>query len=353
MIINDRHTNLSNLTHNWFAPQHNTTSTRNTTFAQDATIDFSAAKTSPEAKATEMMKEQFGALASDKDKFHALMKQVYGDSYDAKTAEGLRQKALAGDFSFLPEVKFVSRETLQGGNGAYNAEEGVVYIAEDLKGSELAASTFVEEAGHHLDTLVNKSDTQGDEGEMFRRLMAGEKLTASQINGIRNENDHGTITVDGKTIAVEFWNPVKSIKNAAKKVGGAIKDAAKAVGGAIKKGASKAYDGMMWAADKVGSAMWKPFEAGVWVAGKMREGVIEAGKAIGKAGKAVGVFFEDLGKGLYNAAKALPGEIKSLATKAYDGMMWAADKVSWAMWKPFEGGAWLAGKAREGIAKIF
>ena len=52
------------------------------------------------------------AMAQDKAKFHAFMKQVYGENYDAKAAEGLRQQALKGDYSFLPAVQFVSREEL-------------------------------------------------------------------------------------------------------------------------------------------------------------------------------------------------------------------------------------------------
>ncbi len=79
----------------------------------------------------------------------------------------------------------------------------------DLKGSALAASTFVEEVGHHLDTRLNRRDSQGDEGEMFRRVLGGEQLTAEQVDEIRSDQDAGTIQVDGKSVAVEFWNPLK------------------------------------------------------------------------------------------------------------------------------------------------
>ena len=151
-------------------------------------------------------KQEFAAKAANKQEFDAFMQQVYGDKYDKGMAEQFRQQALAGDFSFLPDVKFVDAATLQGDNGAYNAEEGVVYINKDLAASDpaKAAQTFVEEAGHHLDAKLNTADTQGDEGEMFRRVLGGEQLSQQQINEIRNDDDHGTITVDGKQVEVEF-----------------------------------------------------------------------------------------------------------------------------------------------------
>ena len=74
---------------------------------------------------------------------------------------------------------------------------GTVLINESLDPS-LAASTFVEEAGHHLDTKLNTQDTQGDEGELFRRILSGEKLSPTQVADIRAENDKGIIKVDGK-----------------------------------------------------------------------------------------------------------------------------------------------------------
>jgi hypothetical protein len=179
-----------------------------------------------------LFKEQFGAKAADKEGFHAFMRQIYGDKYDKDLAEQYRQRALAGDYGWLPDVKFVDAETLGGANGAYNAQEGVVYINEDLAAADphKAAQTFVEEAGHHLDANLNTADTQGDEGEMFRRVLSGEKLTEAQIDEIRRDDDRGTITVDGKQVAVEFWNPFKAVRDAARWVGHAGASAAQAVG---------------------------------------------------------------------------------------------------------------------------
>ena len=41
---------------------------------------------------------------------------------------------------------------------------------------------------HHLDTLLNTENTVGDEGEMFRRLLGGEKFDEDQLAAIRADN---------------------------------------------------------------------------------------------------------------------------------------------------------------------
>jgi hypothetical protein len=197
-------------------------------------------------------KQEFAAKAANKQEFDAFMQQVYGDKYDKNLAEQYRQKALAGDFSWLPDVKFVDAATLHGGNGAYNEQEGVVYINKDVAASDpaKAAQVFVEEAGAHLDAKLNTADTQGDEGEMFRRVLGGEHLSQQEISVIRNDDDHGTITVDGKQVDVEFWfgeDFVDAVGDAGKAIGNAASDAVDAIGGA----ASDAVDAVGSAAGDV------------------------------------------------------------------------------------------------------
>lgn len=190
-------------------------------------------------------RREFGALATDKQRFHDTMRTVYGEGYDAAKAEQYRQQALSGDFSWLPPVRQVSADVLGGANGAYDAESGTVLLNESLDPA-LAASTYVEEAGHHLDTQLNTQDTAGDEGEMFRRLLSGEKLSPTQMAAIRAENDKGIVYIDGKAKEVEFWNPFKAIGNAVsgavKAVGNAVSGAVNAVGNVVKEGARRVGD---------------------------------------------------------------------------------------------------------------
>jgi hypothetical protein len=192
-------------------------------------------------------KEEFAAKAGNKQEFDAFLHQVYGDKYDKNLAEQYRQQALAGDFSFLPDVKFVDAATLQGGKGAYNEKEGVVYINKQLAASDpaKAAQVFVEEAGAHLDAKLNTVDTQGDEGEMFRRVLGGEHLSQTEIAAIRNDDDHGTITVDGKKVEVEFWfgeDFVDAAGKAVSDVADTVKEAASDVADTVKEAASDVAD---------------------------------------------------------------------------------------------------------------
>lgn len=157
--------------------------------------------------------EQFGELAKDKAGFHRTMRSVFGAKYDVQKAEGFREAALKGDFSWAPPVKYATDAEMKGAMGAYDANSGVVYLNEKLKRDPSGAmDTYVEEAGHHLDAKLNQSDTKGDEGELFRRTLNGEAMTQKDIADIRAENDKGTITVDGKELSVEFRDPKKEIK---------------------------------------------------------------------------------------------------------------------------------------------
>jgi hypothetical protein len=48
---------------------------------------------------------------------------------------------------------------------------------------------YSEEVDAFLDTKLNTSDSIGDEGELFRKLLAGQNLTAEEKAAIRADND--------------------------------------------------------------------------------------------------------------------------------------------------------------------
>jgi hypothetical protein len=169
----------------------------------------------PDAQQT--FRQQFGTLATDPKRFHDTLRTVFGAGYDTTKAEQYRQQTLAGDFGWLPPVRWVEPSVLDGANGAYDAEAGTVLLNRTLD-PKLAASTYVEEAGHHLDAKLNAKDTPGDEGELFRRLLGGEKLSPAQLAEIRADDDRGVIVIDGKQKEVEFWKPLKALGKAVKSV---------------------------------------------------------------------------------------------------------------------------------------
>lgn len=208
--------------------------------------------------AKNQFQQEIGERAQNREQFHKLMKVVYGSRYNEQTVENVRQQALNGDFSFLPKARFVDNATLNGNYAAYDAESGTILLNEGLKNNpELLADYYAEEAGHHIDTLFGKGDAVGDEGEMLRHIMNGTVLSADQVAAIRSENDKGAITVDGKTIEVEFGF-FKKIKKAFKKV-------KKTVSGIIENpldGPKKIWKGIK----KVGKKVWKGIKkAGNWL----------------------------------------------------------------------------------------
>ena len=107
----------------------------------------------------------------------------------------------------------------------------------------------MEEAGHALDNKLNTVDTMGDEGEMFRRILAGENLSAAQMTEIRNENDKGVIHVNGREVQVEFF--FKKIGKFFKKVGNGIAGAAKGVFNGVKNVAKGVFNGVKNVAGRV------------------------------------------------------------------------------------------------------
>jgi hypothetical protein len=278
------------------------------------------------------MKQQFAEQARDPAAFHELMAKVYGPGYDHTKAEELRHKALAGDFSWLPRVEFVDSQSMSGGNGAYDAKNGVVYLDRELakRDPKLAASTYVEEAGHHLDTMLKTSDTQGDEGEMFRRLMAGEKLTAAQVQAIRSENDKGTITVNGKQVEVEFFigKAFKAVGKGLKKAGEAVVDGAKKVGEAVVGGAKKAGEFVTDGAKAVGGTIGNLVGGAMNGAKKVGGAVVKGAKAVGKAvvggakavGKAVGKTAKWFATGVKKVANGVANGVKAVA-KGFTGAL--------------------------------
>jgi hypothetical protein len=150
---------------------------------------------------------KFTTLSNNQEQFHALMKEVYGSNYNAEAAESFRMRTLKGDFSWLPKIEIRDDRTLKGANGAFEESRNVVHINEKLLNRpEKAAQVYSEEVGHFLDTKIKTTDTPGDEGEMFRRLLAGEKLTDADKAHIRADNDHGAISINGKSAQVEFDN---------------------------------------------------------------------------------------------------------------------------------------------------
>jgi hypothetical protein len=63
---------------------------------------------------------------------------------------------------------------------------------------------LTEELGHHLDALLNTTDTPGDEGELFAVLLTeAEPLSDERRQRLLADNDQGSIWLEGRELAAE------------------------------------------------------------------------------------------------------------------------------------------------------
>lgn len=62
---------------------------------------------------------------------------------------------------------------------------------------------LTEEAGHAVDAKISRTDSAGDEGNIFARLMSRETLSLEQLAGLRAENDSAVLNVAGESVSVE------------------------------------------------------------------------------------------------------------------------------------------------------
>jgi hypothetical protein len=90
--------------------------------------------------------------------------------------------------------------------GAYAISTGTIYLNVDwLAGAskEQVISVLTEELGHHLDGLLNASDTLGDEGEIFAKLLLFKAVSKQDQFAIQQQNDKAFARVGGERISIE------------------------------------------------------------------------------------------------------------------------------------------------------
>jgi RTX calcium-binding nonapeptide repeat (4 copies)/FG-GAP-like repeat len=130
---------------------------------------------------------------------------AFGQNFDRLTAEQIRQSLSVG--SFTRSIQVVQDQVLGLASGAFAAATNTVYLRESLVASgdlEHISEVIIEEYGHSIDSLVNKEETPGDEGAIFRLLVKGVKLTQAMLADLREEDDWAVISIDGQQLAVEM-----------------------------------------------------------------------------------------------------------------------------------------------------
>jgi uncharacterized delta-60 repeat protein len=150
--------------------------------------------------------QQFANLSQSE----ILLQQVFGADIEATP---LLMGWRAEEFPSLPTLAIISGAEIAGAGGAYAVSSDTLYLSEELVASgnvNTIVTVFLEEYGHYLDVLLNRLDTQGDEGEYFAQVVLGHLLSKSEISYLQTENDRATVTIDGVEMTIEMSSPVIS-----------------------------------------------------------------------------------------------------------------------------------------------
>lgn len=267
-----------------------------------ATGAAASADTQALERLTSSLQQRFAARAADRQGFHALLAQAFGDGYDTARAETIRLQTLAGDFSWMPSIRVADARALtdtsgtQGEGvvlGAYVAATDTIYVSRELLGdAERAGRLLTEELGHALDARLNARDAAGDEGEIFSRLVHDGQLDASELAALRAENDHGLVTIDGRSVSVEygFFSKIKR----------ALKKGIKSVTKSIVKGAVDLTRGSL---QMTTGALTLNLD-------RVREGAKTSADAV-----------QDTGKAVFKAVKETDKELRAIAKEALHKLM--------------------------------
>ncbi|MEZ2319661.1 MAG: peptidoglycan DD-metalloendopeptidase family protein [Microcoleus sp.] len=156
------------------------------------------------------MSEVYGDLskfAADPD-LAAKLNVPFGENWDAAAAKTLAEAWFQGDFSDIPSVKVVSSAEIGGANGAFAAATDTIYLSKEFLAGNAAnpaavADVLLEEIGHSVDARLNVTDSPGDEGAIFSRVVQGKELTQGELQGLKSEDDTATVLLDGHQYLIE------------------------------------------------------------------------------------------------------------------------------------------------------
>lgn len=167
---------------------------------------------------------------------------------DTRQVENLRQSALDGDFTWLPDIQWMDANKLPNSNlglssmrGAYSSENDTVYLSRQLLSEDPthSARVLTEEIGQAIGQRINNAETPRVQGELFSTLLYGDKLTLARIQALKPEHINNAVEFENQQSQVkgnifssafdiiksEFDRLVDKVKGAFKKLGKYLNDA--------------------------------------------------------------------------------------------------------------------------------
>jgi hypothetical protein len=141
--------------------------------------------------------------------FVAKINLAFGENWDAAGAKALAEGWFNGNFSDIPSVKVVSSAEIGGANGAFAAATDTIYLSKEFLSENAinpaaVADVLLEEIGHSVDARLNVTDSPGDEGAIFSRVVQGQDLSQGELQVLKGEDDREVVAIDGQDTTIEM-----------------------------------------------------------------------------------------------------------------------------------------------------
>ena len=148
---------------------------------------------------------QLGQFASNDILFNSVISTAFGASADASSFQTAWAK---GDFSGFPPIEIRNRSEINGANGAFAIATGKIYLSQEFIDANVnnvgvITAVLLEEYGHYVDSKINLTDSAGDEGNIFARLVQGEGISESELAVLKAEDDSAIVMLDGQLVQIE------------------------------------------------------------------------------------------------------------------------------------------------------
>ncbi|MBS9390375.1 MAG: hypothetical protein HEQ33_16360 [Dolichospermum sp. WA123] len=146
------------------------------------------------------------------------LETAFGTDFNREVADKLFNNFADRNFTDIPTIKIVNRADIYGGNGAFSADTGLIYLTveflkEHYRNTARITDVLLEETGHFVDSQINKIDSAGDEGEIFSNLVQGNTLTEKELQALKSENDIATVISSNQGITMIPNAPEITIEN--------------------------------------------------------------------------------------------------------------------------------------------
>jgi hypothetical protein len=134
---------------------------------------------------------------------------TFGNEVDRNIAAMIAQSVLSGQLQLQSLVKVIPAQSMGGLESIFDASTNTIYLSEEFVNRNSAqpdvmAQVLLEAFGHYLDTQLNTTDAQGDEGQMFAAIAQGTLLSAADWYAMKTEEDRIPISLNGQTQWVEL-----------------------------------------------------------------------------------------------------------------------------------------------------